>query len=495
MICVIIARATIDAVRAEHRALVAGGAELVELRLDYLEEPVDLERLLADRPSPAIVTCRRPADGGRWQADESQRRALLSRAVELGADYVDLEADTASAIPRSGRTRRVISQHDFQQTPDDLAAIHRRLCDLDADVVKLVGTAQRPHDNLRLLELVRGARVPTVAFGMGEIGVPSRILAGRFGAPYTYACADQGQAVAPGQLTFRDLKELYRYDRIGPQTPVYGVIADPVAHSLSPLIHNSAFAELGLDKVYLPLRIPPAELSQFLDDAPLLGIQGLSVTIPHKEAVLAKLARAEEEVRGIGAANTLVLEGRTWAGYNTDCRAAMASLEEALGARPGEPGPLAGKACLVLGAGGVGKALAFGLIQRAARVTLCDGMNDRAADLARRLGCRAVLWDDRHTLQPEVLINATPLGMHPKVHETPFSPESLRPGMLVFDAVYNPEITRLLADARQAGCRIVTGMAMFVRQAALQFKLFTGHDAPEELMRQVIRQATQQAHR
>lgn len=493
MICVIIARQTIEAVQAEHRRLAAQGAGLVELRLDYLEGPLELERLLADRPTPVIVTCRHAGDGGRWPGSPSERLAVLRRAVELGADYVDLEEDAAAAIGRQGPTRRIVSRHDFQATPDDLTAIHQRLAALDADVVKLVTTAQHPQDNLRLLELARDAKLPTVAFAMGEIGMPSRILAGRFGAPWTYAPADRSQAVAPGQLTFDALKDLYRYDQITAQTPVLGVIADPVAHSLSPLIHNAALAQLGLDKVYLPLRIPPPDLARFLDEAPRLGVEGLSVTIPHKEAVLAKLARAEDEVAGIGAANTLVRESAGWAAYNTDCRAAMASLELALGATPGQPSPLAGKKCLVLGAGGVGKALGYGLIQRQAQVFLCDGLNDRAADLARRLGCQHVAWDDRHAVTADVLINGTPLGMHPNVDQTPFDGASLRPGMLVFDVVYNPETTRLLAEARRIGCRVVSGMEMFVRQAALQFKLFTGRDAPEELMRQVIRQATQQA--
>jgi 3-dehydroquinate dehydratase/shikimate dehydrogenase len=500
MICVIIARPTVDAMKAEHQALVRQGAALVELRVDYLEGDVNLTALLDGRPGPAMVTCRRPADGGRFQGSESARRAILQKAIELGAEYVDLEEDAATAIPRSGRTRRIVSHHDFQRTPDDLEAIHGRLSRLGADVVKVVTMVERPHDNLRLLRLSQSAKIPTVAFGMGEIGMVSRILAGKFAAPFTYAPADHSQAVAPGQLCFQDLKELYRYDQIGPQTPVYGVIADPVAHSMSPLIHNAAFAELGLDKVYVPLRIPPAELNQFLDDAPHLGLLGLSVTIPHKEAVLPKLTHAEEEVRGIGAANTLVFDGHGWAGHNTDCRAAMLSLELALGGRTAQASPLAGKNAsplagknaMVLGAGGVGKALAFGLVHRGAQVVLCDGMDDRAEQLAARLGCRSVKWADRYQVEPQILVNGTPLGMHPKVDQTPFEAAHLRAGMLVFDAVYNPEITRLLADARQAGASIVSGMEMFVRQAAMQFKLFTGHDGPEELMRQVIRQATHQ---
>jgi 3-dehydroquinate dehydratase/shikimate dehydrogenase len=490
MLCVTIACDELSQMRAKHRELVAQGVRLVELRLDYLRgEIVDLRKLLEDRPGPVIVACRRPQDGGRFAAGEAQRLALLRMAIALGADYVDLEDDVAVAIPRSGQGRRIVSLHDFEKTPDDLAAIHRRLAALDPDIVKICTMARSPHDNLRVLQMVAAAKVPTVGFCMGEIGVASRILAGRFGAPWTYVACDGQSAVAPGQVSFPQMRDLYRYDAIGPATEVYGVVADPVGHSLSPLIHNTAFRELQLDKVYLPFRVPPADLAQFMDDAPQLGVRGLSVTIPHKEAILPKLGQAETAVRGIGACNTAVFDGRQWCGYNTDCQAAMASLEEALGGPRGGAGSVRGRTALVLGAGGVGKAIAYGLVSRQADVVLCDGAAERAEQLAKRLQCRWVKWEDRRKVEADVVIHGTPIGMHPHVDETPLAAADLRPSTVVFDAVYNPEETMLLRGARQRGCTVVSGVEMFVRQACLQFKLFTGHDGPAALMRDVIKQA------
>ena len=485
MICVTIAEESVGRMLAAQHRLAADGAGLVELRLDYVQGPVSVGPLLENRPTPVIVTCRRPADGGRFAGSEEQRCQLLRAAIDAGADYVDLEEDVAGRIPRSGSTRRIVSSHNFQETPPDLAALHQQLGRHDADVVKLVTTALTPHDNLRVLQLVAGARVPTVGFCMGDIGVASRILAGRFGSPWTYA-ADEGKAVAPGQLSFPQLRDLYRYDQIGPATEVYGVIADPVGHSLSPLIHNAAFRQRGLNKVYVPLRVPPSTLAQFMDDAPPLGLRGLSITIPHKETVIPKLGQTDEGVQGIGACNTAVHDGRQWLGYNTDYQAAMDSLEEALGGRSGDASPVRGKRALILGSGGVGKAIAFGLVRRGATVALCDGLAERAQQLAARLGCQAVAWEARHDTPADILVNCTPLGMHPQVEQTPYDADRLRAGMVVFDVVYNPEYTRLLTDAKTRGCRIVSGVEMFVRQAGLQFRLFTGQEGPAELMRQVI---------
>ena len=488
MICVTIAAATKAEVLGQHRRLADLGAELVELRLDYLQEQVDVEKLLADRPCPVIVTCRRPADGGRFAGAEEERLGLLRAAIAAGAEFVDLEEDTAARIPRSGKTRRIVSHHDFQRTPDDLKAIHGRLSALDADVVKLVTTAVCPHDNLRILQLVRQSHTPTVGFCMGDLGIVSRILTGRFGAPWTFAASD-ATGVAPGQLSFAQMRGLYRYDEIHAETDVYGVIADPVGHSLSPLIHNTAFAQLKLDKVYVPLRVPPMHLAQFMDDAPLLGLKGLSVTIPHKETVIAKLGEAHEAVRAIGACNTTIWDGQQWIGYNTDFQAAMNSLEDAMGGVTSQGNPLTGKTALLLGAGGVGKAIAWGLMQRKAQVVLCDGDAERAKQLAAKLGCRAIDWSARHEMKPDVLMNGTPLGMHPKVDQTPFEAQYLRSSMVVFDAVYNPEHTLLLRSALDRGCRVVSGVDMFVRQACLQFKLFTGHEGPADVMRKVIKDA------
>ena len=335
--------------------------------------------------------------------------------------------------------------------------------------------------------------MPTVGLCMGDIGLPTRVLGGKFGAPFTYATFHRERVLAPGQLSFEEMTEGYHYDDINRDTQVYGVVADPVGHSLSPLIHNASFRRLKLNKVYLPFRVPKEDLGRFMEDAAELDIRGLSVTIPHKEAVLEHLTNTDTAVQGIGAANTVVLHDGQRLGYNTDCQSAMVSLEEAMPG-PKQPGsPLRGKTVLVLGAGGVGKAIAFGLVARGATVVLSDGDAERATMLASRLRCRSVDWSIRTGVMADVVVNGTPIGMHPNVDDTPLTRGNLRPAMVVFDAVYNPENTLLIKEARQRGCKVVTGVDMFVRQAALQFKHFTGHDAPTDLMREVLKRATSAA--
>ncbi|HTM53094.1 MAG TPA: shikimate dehydrogenase [Pirellulales bacterium] len=489
MICVSIARGRHRHMIAEHRHLVQQGAKLVELRLDYINGEVNLKRLLYERPCAVVVTCRRERDGGKWTGSEEQRLMLLRSAIAEGVEYVDLEDDIAPAIGRYGKTKRIISVHDYRKTPENLAEIHARLAGLDADIVKIATTANQPHDNLRMLQLTKQSHVPTVGICMGDIGTPSRILAGRFGAPFTFATFHHERTLAPGQLSYQQMTDVFHYDRIDAQTTIFGVVGDPIGHSLSPIVHNAAFRRLDMNAVYVPFRVPREHLAQFLDDAPSLGIKGLSVTIPHKEAVLRKITKSDESMSVIGAANTLVFDGAQITGFNTDHQAAVESLEQAVQEHHGRKMSLDNQTALVLGAGGAAKAIAHALNRMGATVVLAGRTPQRAQQLADSLKCKVVDWANRFSVLPDVLVNCTPVGMHPNVDATPYDKHHLRPSMVVFDTVYNPENTLLIKDARSQSCTVVTGVEMFVRQACLQFKQFTGQEAPSDLMRDVLKRA------
>ncbi len=488
MISVSIGRGRHKHMIAEHKHLVERGAKLVELRLDYINGTVNLKRLVSDRPCPVVITCRREEDGGKWTGSEEDRVTLLRSAIAEGVEYIDLEEDIAGDIPRFGKTQRIVSYHDFSATPDDLESLHARMASLDADVVKIACMGHSTRDNLRCLNLMRCSDVPTVAICMGEIGTPSRILAARFGAPFTYATFHHERTLAPGQLSFDEMANNYHYDRIDEQTEVYGVIADPIGHSLSPIIHNAAFRELGLNKMYVPFRVPREDLNTFLEACREMGVSGLSVTIPHKETVIRRLTHVDGAVKGIGAANTIVFDDGDANGYNTDYRAAMDCLDSATGAQSEKH--LEGTHALVLGAGGVAKAVVFGLVRRGARVTISSRTKERADELARRFDCKAIEWKDRHYTEAKIVINGTPVGMHPNVDKTPFNKRHIHSSMVIFDTVYNPESTLLVKDARAVGAKVVTGVEMFVRQAAYQFKLFTGEEPPVQLMRDTLKRAT-----
>ncbi len=490
MICVSIGRSRHKHMLAEHAHLVEQGAELVELRLDYISSRVNIQRLLKDRPCATVITVRREQDGGKFTGSEDARLMMLREAIANGVEYVDLEDDIAGKIPRFGKTKRIISYHNFRNTPDNLREVHDRMKALDADIVKIATMANQPHDDLRVLEMMQESDCPTIGMCMGDIGTPSRILGPKFGAPFTYATFHHERALAPGQLSYDQMVNVFRHNNINSKSAVYGVVADPVGHSLSPQIHNAAFGAAGIDAVYVPFRVPFDVLGQFVEDVPRLGIKGLSVTIPHKEAISKFLTKVDPAVKGIGAVNTVLFKGEEVLGYNTDYKAAMDCLEHALGGAvlPGQTSPLQDKKVLVLGAGGVSRAVMYGLQRRGAKVTIASRTKQRAQYLADTFGGKCIEWAARH-VPADIIVNCTPVGMHPNVDESPFNKSNLKPTMVVFDTVYNPESTLLLKEARSHGCRVVTGVEMFIRQAALQFLLFTGQEASEPLMRETLKRA------
>ncbi len=488
MICVCIGRGRHKHVIAEHRYLAEQGVQLVELRVDYIRSRLNISRLLTDRPCPCIITCRRENDGGQWADSEENRRLVLRTAIAEGVEYVDLEDDIAGEIPRFGPTKRIVSYHNFRDTPQDLKAIHERLSGLDPDIVKIATMTHRPSDNLRMLQLIRDAKVPTIGICMGEIGTPTRILAGKFGAPFTYATFQNERKLAPGQLSFKQMYDVYRYESIDSNTEIYGVMADPVGHNLGPVVHNAGFQELKLNKVFIPFRVPQDDLVPFMEMARDLGIKGLSVTVPHKEEIVRYLSQADGAVRGIGAANTVLLDEGAIVGFNTDFRAFNDVLDSVFpNYERGQS--LWGKSALILGAGGVSKAILYALRRREADVLVTARTYERAAVLADRFKCRPVQWFERNKVEADIIINATPIGMHPNVDETPFDRSYLQRGQIVIDTVYNPEQTLLIKHAREQSCRVVTGVDMYIRQAALQFEHFAEQPAPEEIMRAELKRA------
>jgi 3-dehydroquinate dehydratase/shikimate dehydrogenase len=398
--------------------------------------------------------------------------------------------DIAETIRRFGKVKRIVSYHNLREMPANLEQIHERMCQQDADVVKIAVMAQQPRDNLRVLDLVKDAPKPTVAFCLGDLGVPSRILGAKYGAPFTYAAFNKERGLAPGLPSLDDLRHVLPYERVQADTEVFGVIGDPVGHSLSPLLHNTAFRQLGINAIYLPFRVPEDDLAPFLTEFERLPVKGYSVTIPHKEAAAQFATHKDTTVEATHAANTLIRDNAGFTAYNTDSPAALQSLLANLPTGPdGEPGQLGGRTVLLLGAGGVARAVLHGLKEHGTLPTIVNRNADRSHRLAEEFGCRALDWAARHSVLADLVINCTSVGMYPNVDESPLHNSYLKPGLTVMELVYTPEQTLLVKEARARGCHVITGVDMFVRQAALQFKLFTGKEAPLELMRSVVKKA------
>jgi 3-dehydroquinate dehydratase / shikimate dehydrogenase len=492
-VVVVIGRTRHKMVVAELQEAVKRGAKFIELRLDFLAKAVDFKRLQPCKLCPWIATLRRPQDGGRFPGTEPERQIIIRQAIVSGTfEWVDLETDVANAIPRFGAVKRIISYHNLTETPADLDEIYARMLKQDGDVYKLSVLAQSPSDVARVLRLQRSAPKPTVAFCMGDIGQPSRFLSLKYGAPFIYAAFNKERGIAPGLPSMEDFKTTYPIRSLNADTKVYGVVGDPVGHSLGPLLHNHMYQRHKVNAIYLPFRVPRGLFPQSVEEYEDIPVHGYSVTIPHKEAA-AQLAREKEpNVESTGAANTLVRrDDGKFSAANTDYTAAVDSLKDFL-TQKAQGGPvtqLSQVSCLLLGAGGVARALAHALHREGAQLTITSRTEDRTQRLAEEVKCKAVDWHARHNVSFDVLINCTPVGMHPNVDEAPVHFSVLKPGVIVFDTIYNPETTLLIREARARGCDTITGVDMFVRQAARQFELFVGETPDQAAMRAIVRKA------
>lgn len=464
-ICVTVTGSTMAEIR-DRRDRVTD-ADLVEVRLDSARDP-SAAAALAGRRLPVIVTCRPVWEGGGFAGSEEERRRILEEAIALGAEYVDIEwrAGLDDLIRRSGGRRIVLSMHDFDGVPADLAGRVEAMRATGAEVVKVAVMASRLGDNLALLPLAASG-VPTVLIAMGEPGLPSRVLAGRFGSCWTYA----GDGVAPGQVPADRLHHEYAFRRIGPRTSIYGVVGRPVAHSVSPAMHNAAFRDAHLDAVYLPLAA--ADLDDFFAFAEAMDVRAASVTAPFKVGAFERADESDAVSRRIQSVNTLKRVAGRWLACNTDVAGFLAPLERATTVR--------GARATVIGAGGAARAVALALASAGAQVTISARRADRAAVVARLAGGTVGAWP----VEPgswDVLINTTPVGTAPRVHDTPFASDAFT-GRLVYDLVYNPPETRLLREASAAGLRTLGGLDMLVEQAQRQFEWWTGVRPSARVMR------------
>ena len=477
---------------AEFRGLANRPGFLIELRLDsYTDLSVaNFDRALKVFGPSVAVTYRHPLEGGRNpHVMDNERVGFLLHAARSGVRYVDIEARSLPRKFDQGSSKLILSFHSFAGVPDlgQLLRQWQSMRDTGADIVKIACLPQMVEDSVPLLRLLiqtRASGSSVIVLGMGEAGFWTRIAGPLFDSPLTYARGINAPGTAPGQPSWRDLEELYRYRQIRPGWPVYGVIGNPVAHSLSPLLHNTALRELKLDGVYIPFKVEGDPVT-FIKDFEPIGLKGVSVTIPHKETITALCTELDPVGRAIGAINTLILQpDGTWHGVNTDVGAAMDSLESVAGS-------LAGRKALVLGAGGAGKAVAHGAKMRGAQVFLFDQARERAEALAGALGATALTASDLAALKADVIVNASPVGMHPNVENSPLQKEEIPEGGVVFDVVYNPLRTRLLRLAEERGCKTLSGLPMFIRQGLRQFELWTGKQVPYGVIEPVLLAALQ----
>jgi 3-dehydroquinate dehydratase/shikimate dehydrogenase len=482
-ICAVIAAPT-AALMMRLEELARRRTRMFEIRFDYLRDDDEFNLMLkwlARRKDKAlrIATHRRREDGGEWGGTLGGEAARIAMAPNFGCRWRDIALSVAERFGpaqlkrRLGRAPIIVSHHDFRRTPANLAALARRLERAGGDAAKIAAACRSYADGLRLLALCR-RRKNMIVVPMGEIGRPLRVLALREGSALAYAPVSQ--ATAPGQISLEEMTSLYRAASITRKTRVFGVIGDPVAHSLSPVMHNRAFQALGINAVYLPFLV--RDLRDFLRAARPLGLAGFSVTLPHKERILEHLDECEPLAARIGAVNTVVVRrnGKLF-GMNTDFSGLLRALEKRV--------RLAGARVLLLGAGGVARAAAFGLAAAGAEVFITARRFAAGKNLARAAGGEAVARERVRGLRPDIIVNCTPVGMAPHDDQSPLEARELN-ARLVFDTVYRPLETRLLRMAAARGIATQSGLEMFIAQGAAQFEVWTGSRAPERVMRRAI---------
>ena len=495
-ICISLCEPTVAALERAIAAAVEV-CDLFEVRLDCLE-PLELKsgaasitKLLEQSACKSILTFRPSQEGGRRALDDATRQTFWSDAV-FSSSFFDVELDLAEKFQTSETSpsmpidwsRTICSHHDFAGVPDKLDQIYSRMSRTPARVLKIAVQAKDAIDCLPVFQLLERAREDgreMIAIAMGVAGVATRILGPSRGGFLTYASLDSETATAPGQLSVSELTEVYRLEKLDRHTQIFGLVGCPVSHSLSPLIHNSAFAASGTNAVYVLFETRDIKTfirrmihphTRELD----WRLRGLSVTAPHKFAVMEQLDWIEPAAREIGAVNTIVVEGEALQGFNTDAPGFIKPLVQVFG-------DLRDARCAVIGAGGAASAVLWSFKEAGAKTTLFARDAAKAIALAARFGADWMPLEGARFEGFDVVINATPLGTLGQFErEAPATASQLRGARLVYDLVYNPTETKFLREAREAGCQTLGGLVMLVAQAAEQFKLWTGAAPPEDVM-------------
>jgi 3-dehydroquinate dehydratase/shikimate dehydrogenase len=490
-ICGVIAATTAREMRLLVRRA-ARSTRTIELRLDYLRSDAERTSFLDWLSGRAvqgvyIATCRTFRGGGKYRGSRKSQLAMLSIAAAAGCRWCDVEIETARHFSPAELehailpARLIVSHHDFRRTPPELSRIVRGLRSAGGEVLKVATNCNSISDSVRVCELARGRR-NIVAVPMGEEGMAARVLALKFGSALTYGAV--GQLTAPGQLTLDDLKNLYRAESIGRRTRVYGVIGNPIGHSLSPLLHNTAFRAHNFDAVFVPFLA--TDLVNFVAAIGSFGISGFAVTLPHKESILKYLDDCDPLATRIGAVNTVVVRGgKRLYGYNTDYVGVLRSLERRM--------TLAGSRVLLVGAGGAARSAAFALVQSGALVCLFSRRLERARTLAAAVGAQVVARKELASEYFDAVVNCTPVGLRSQPG-TPLCAGEIH-CRIAMDMIYRPRMTEFLRIARRKGIETIPGLEMFLAQGFAQYEIWTGERAPEDAMRRTVTTALKQEER
>ena len=515
MSCIpITAKSNKDALQEIERSCLR--ADFIELRMDLIADG-NLDDLIGGIRSASgsvkiIVTCRKkeealsgkelPNAKHMAEYNKTEKMDLLKRAIDLKADFVDIElTEGKTAIGKlrdycakqGGVTGIIVSYHDIKKTPSatKLQEIFHKCLENDAAVVKIVTFAKSAEDNLKVLSMIPYAQKHSqkiITMCMGVEGRISRVLAPLLGAYLSFAALDSDAQSAPGQLTVREIRQINNLIQgnhsnksafvlsAGQDLQNYVLLGNPVAQSLSPLMHYAALKEMGIDAHYSAFCV--SDLEAAICGMKGMNIRGASVTIPYKVSVMEYLDEVDDDALKIGAVNTIVNNNGRLTGYNTDWLGLMLAIKELV--------TIKDKTFAIIGAGGTARAAVYGIIKEGGLPVIVNRTIAKGKSLSNKLNCPFYSIADLGKIKADCLINTTPVGMYPHIDQSPVGSSFLGKYKYVIDVIYNPLKTKLLRDAEANGCRTVSGLDMFVHQGAEQLKLWTGIEPPRELMKKVV---------
>jgi 3-dehydroquinate dehydratase/shikimate dehydrogenase len=485
MICISISQesrrlALVDMLNASRQC------DLLEVRLDRFGKAPELGELLAAKPKPVIMSCRRPQDGGDWQGSEAERLALLRQCIISKADYVEIELDVADQIRKFPPAQRVISYTNLRETPSDIADIYAEALTKSPDVVKLVTLARTPEEAWPLVQLLAKPPVPTVVVGLGKPGVMLTVLGKKIGAPWAYAALERGMETYPGQPTVAALNEVYHYGAVGRATRLIGVTGFGEREVATVAALNAAFAHLNLPARCLPLGVGSMRLFRKVIDA--VKVAGVVVDEEHRGGVLEVATELEPAAKLTRSADLILHKADKWHGYNTLCQAAVHGLEAALRAKAPADNPLNGRLVLIVGANTAARTMALELKQRGAMLIIASHDRSAAHQLAQEAGCRHVQFEALYTTTHEVLVvcDEEKEQVKGRPGQSGIHSGYLKPGMTVMDLTASLKKSTLIEDAARNGCGVVSPRQLLLDQLAVQARLLTGKEVPQEVLEKAL---------
>jgi 3-dehydroquinate dehydratase/shikimate dehydrogenase len=484
MICISIAQESRKLALVDmHNA--AAQCDLLEVQLDRFERAPDLKELLANKPKPVILSCRREQDGGKWTGSEEERLTLLRQCIVDKADYVEIELDVADQIRKFPPAKRVITYTNLRGTPPDIADIYAEAQTKSPDVIKLVTLARTPEEAWPLLQILAKPAVPTVVVGVGKPGVLLDVLGRKIGAPWAYAALEKGMEAYPGQPTVRDLNEVYHYAAITKSTPLVAVtgFTDREYALIGAL--NAGFAGLGADTRCLPIQVGNMKLFRKVMD--VIRLKGVVVDDAHQGDMLEVTNVAEPAAKHTHAADLIVNEEKTWHGYNVMWRAAGAALETVLrDKRPGDK-PMQDRIVMIVGVNAMARSVTLGVKQRGGIPVIASHDRDAAHKIAQDFACRYIPFEAVYSTNHDaIVVCANEQGPVKSKNGNGLKPSYLKPSITVMDLTSLPRKSPLLIEASKRGCDVVSPRLVLLEQAMLLLRLLTDQEPPREKLQEVL---------